>query len=174
MAWTLVESFTFSKNNIFNKKPFYKDYAVNEATFNWISFRLSLSRMTNLIKHSTHFRATCNDSPSSSTNYTDYFRAKTSELNLMTMKTSQCFVAEYFSVAGASCSNCKFTFYQNSFFSYHPHIDCFYRTIACRAAISIPGCTLLGQDLFGFYSIYSVKHGCTASPSGSTKWWFGS
>ena len=175
MAWTLIESFTFSNNNsTYQEKPFYVDRAVNEASFNWASFRLSLSHMQDISDHSTHIRATCNFSPSAGVNYTDYLRLKLSEINTLTFKGEKCVTVEFFSFVGSSCSTCSLMFYNNQAWSLHPHIDCFYSPKACStSAFPVPGCTATGQDLFGYYKYVLHTHGCSSSPSAKTQWWFG-
>ena len=174
LAWTLVESFAFSNKDIFKNKPFYNDYPVNEANFLWSSFRLSEDRMEELLESSTHFRATCNFSASHDKRYTDYLRAKLSVLNLLEMKSDNCFTFEYFSVAGSNCSNCDFAFYHKSHNKHHPHIDCDASVRRCDKPMSVPGCTSAGEDLFGIYDNYISDHSCSSSQSATTQWWFGS
>ena len=95
MAWTLIESFALS-NSVQHNKGFLVDNAINEASFNWPSFHLSLGHMKELYNQCTHFRATCNFSPSGAVNYFDYIRVKTSELNLLTVLPFKCIIFELF------------------------------------------------------------------------------
>lgn len=174
MAWTLIESFAYSNNQLFRKKAFYVDSPINQNNFNWLSFRLYRGRMYELAKFSTHFRASCNTSPYNSTNYTDYVVGKLSELNLFTMRGRQCFTAEYLSVAGTNCSNCGFMVYQSAGGAAHPHIDCYQSTLNCNAPVLIEGCTSRGEDIFGMYFRLLPEHGCSSSQYAINKWWFGS
>ena len=176
MAWTLIESFSFSNEATFKQKGFLVDWTVNEASFNWASFRLSLNRMHDISNHSTHVRATCNFSHSAGVNYRDYLRLKLSEINPLTFKGEKCVTFEFVSITGSNCSNCSLRIYQRSgsVSQHHLHMDCHYSVARCPGSTPpVPGCTQTGEDLFGYYGFVLPTHGCSSSPSATTQWWFG-
>ena len=59
-VWTLIESFSLANNQVFKMRAFFKDHPVNQKSFSWKIFGLSISRMTAIADHSTHVRATGN------------------------------------------------------------------------------------------------------------------
>ena len=54
-VWTLLESFRLAKKNEFQNKNFYRDHRVNQKSFTWNKFRLSLPIMNATLNDSTHF-----------------------------------------------------------------------------------------------------------------------
>ena len=58
--WTLLESFSLANKNDFSAQPFFQDYPVNQNSFKWNKFCLSLPIMNSTLSYSTHVRATCN------------------------------------------------------------------------------------------------------------------
>ena len=59
-VWTLLDSFSLANKIYYNKQPLSQDYPLNQNSFKWNKFRLSLPIMNSTLSHSTHFRATCN------------------------------------------------------------------------------------------------------------------
>ena len=128
--WTLIESFSLANNNEFANKPFYKDYPVNRNSFTWNKFRLSQSRMNFIASHSTHVRATCNFN-TDGLNYTDYLRAKLSDIDVMSLDFNGCKRYEYINIRGYNCHNCTAHFSQKDY--WHAHVDSYYGSqIGCQ------------------------------------------
>lgn len=168
ISWTLVESFAL-RNRLQFQKPFYFDYPVNENYLQWDAFRLSLNRMKQLKNISTHFRATCNF-PVNGITYTDYIRAKLSDIDLISYVHS-CFNWEYFSVRGHSCSNCNALFAETE--DLHPHTDSYFGPQKCLFKGQSNG-AIYNEDNFGSYAPYNPTHACSSSDSAITQWWIGS
>ena len=103
--WTLLESFSLA-NNDFKNRPFLKNYPVNQNSFDWNKFRLSLPIVTSTLSHSAHFRATCKlDTDGLVT--TDYLRAKTTDCNILLLNRATCVKMEYINIRGYDCYNCN-------------------------------------------------------------------
>ena len=79
---------------------FFKDRPVNQKSYSWKIFRLSISRMATIADHSTHVRATCNFY-TDGLNYTDYLTAKLSEVNVTDYaRIDKCNRFEYIDIRG--------------------------------------------------------------------------
>jgi len=172
-VWTLVESFSLANNQAFKPQAFFKDHPVNQKSFSWKIFRLSTFKMTAIADHSTHVRATCNFD-TDGLNYTDYLRAKLSEINVTdNAMIDKCKRYEYIDIRGYGCSNCAAPFYQSS--QWHPHVDSYYGSqLGC--GISFPGAILGGgggEDNFGVYQTFNTRHRCSSNGNSTTQWWFG-
>ena len=59
-VWTLLDSFSLADKIYYNAQPLSEDYPLNQNSFKWNKFRLSLPIMNSTLSHSTHFPATCN------------------------------------------------------------------------------------------------------------------
>ena len=168
--WTLVESFSFSYKLEFRSEAFLNNYPVNQQAFKWKKFRLSWSRMKAIADHSTHVRATCNFD-TDGLNYTDYLRAKFSDINVMNFSGLGCKKFEYINIRGHDCINCTAYFGQNKY--WHAHIDSYHGIANCELkstkARSHPG----GEDNFGWYETVNPIHRCTRNNTSTTQWWFG-
>ena len=119
-VWTLLESFSLANNNHFKAQPFYKAYPVNPNSFKWNTFRLSLPIMHSTLRHSMHFRATCNFNNDGLVT-TDYVRAKTTDLNILQLNSWPCVKMEYISIRGYDCYNRTAKMIQG--INWHIHID---------------------------------------------------
>mgnify|MGYP006973412074 CR=1 FL=1 len=103
--WIHLESFSLA-NNDFKNRPFLKNYPVNQNSFHWNKFRLSLPIVTSTLSHSTHFWATCKfDTDGLVT--TDYLRAKTTDCNILLLNRATCVKMEYINIRGYDCYNCN-------------------------------------------------------------------
>ena len=171
--WTLIESFSLANNHEFANKPFYKDYPVDQNSFTWNKFRLSQSRINFIASHSTHVRATCNFN-TDGLNYTDYLRAKLSDIDVMSLDFSGCKRYEYINIRGYNCHNCTAHFSQKDY--WHAHVDSHYGSqIGCQFNSPHAGSLKLlrGDDNFGWYETVNHVHRCSASADSTTQWWIG-
>jgi len=115
-VWTLLDSFSLANKNHYTDlkaQPFYKDYPVNQNSFKWNKFRLSLPIMTSTLSHSTHFRATCNFKTDGLVT-TDYLRGKTTDFNFLLPTQGPCVKMEYINIRGYDCYNCTAKMTQKS------------------------------------------------------------
>ena len=167
-VWTLLESFSLANKNDFANQQFYKDYAVNQNSFIWNKFRLSLLIMSSTLSHSTHFRATCNFNTDGLVK-TDYLRGKTTELNILLLKGGPCVTLEYINIRGYEGYNCSVWMTQRP--RWHLHIDsqasgnyCPFKNFKKNQ---------YSEDNFGYYHIVNPKHRCTSGDNSTTQWWFG-
>ncbi|XP_067026109.1 uncharacterized protein [Acropora muricata] len=169
-VWTLLESFSLANKNHFAKQQFYKDYAVNQNFFKWNKFRLSLPIMNSTLRHSTHFRATCNFNTDGLVT-TDYLRGKTTELNILLLKGEPCVTLEYINIRGYQGYNSSVMMTQEI---WHLHTDSHYGGNVCpfnsAKSGSIGG---NGEDNFGYYDITNPSHRCSSVDDSTTQWWFG-
>ncbi|XP_015766444.1 PREDICTED: uncharacterized protein LOC107345255 [Acropora digitifera] len=169
-VWTLLESFSLANNNHFKSQPFYKDYPVNQNSFKWNKFRLSLPIMNSTLSHSTHLRATCNFNTDGLVT-TDYLRAKTTELNILLLKSYKCVTFEYINIRGYEAYNPSVSMIQ---VHEHLHTDSHKGGIHCSFDSakngSIGGS---GEDNFGLYGTVNHLHRCSSGNSSTTQWWFG-
>ena len=169
-VWTLLESFSLANNNHFKSQPFYKDYPVNQNSFKWNKFRLSLPIMNSTLSHSTHLRATCNFNTDGLVT-TDYLRAKTTELNILLLKGYKCVTFEYVNIRGYEAYNPSVWMIQRPG---HLHTDSHKGGIHCsfdsakNGSIGEPG-----EDNFGLYETVNHLHRCSSGNSSTTQWWFG-
>ena len=168
-----MESFSLANKNEFKRKQFYKDYPVNQEAFTWNRFRLSFSRMTAIANRSTHVRATCNFN-NDGLNYTDYLRAKLSDIDVMRLNSGGCRRYEYINIRGYGCSQC--TAHLTQTVHWHAHVDSYYGTKReCgltgphAGAVKLPA----GEDDFGYYETVNPVHRCSSSDNSTTQWWFG-
>ena len=171
-VWTLLDSFSLANKIYYKNQPLSQDYPLNQNSFKWNKFRLSLPIMNSTLSHSTHFRATCKfDTDRLVTR--DYLRGKTTELNiLLLVKKDSCTKLEYINTRGYHCSNCTAKMIQRS--RWHLHFDAYYVepcqfTSAKKTAVPPPG----GEDNFGFYGTINRSHRCTSNDNATTQWWFG-
>ena len=171
--WNLIESFSLANNHEFANKPFYKDYPVDQNSFTWNKFRLSQSRINFIASHSTHVRATCNFN-TDGLNYTDYLRAKLSDIDVISLDFNGCKRYEYFNIRGYNCHNCTAHFSQKDY--WHAHVDSYYGSqIGCQFNSPHAGSVKLprGENKFGWYETVNHVHRCSASADSTTQWWIG-
>ena len=172
IIWTLVESFSLVNKNEFKPRPSYEDYQVNHNQFSWKRFRLPLSQMSAIAQHSTFVRATCNFN-SDGLNYTDYFRAKLSNINIIDSEViSGCKRFEYINIRGYGCNDCTASCYQGK--SWHAHVDSTDLSNGlCSSSFPEAVKSPAGEDNFGFYQTVNSAHRCSSSHNSTTQWWFG-
>ena len=166
-VWTLLESFSLANKKNFKNRSFLRDYPVNENSFKWNKFRLSLPKMSSTLSHSTHFRATCNFNTDGLVT-TDYLRAKTTDLNILLLNKDSCVKMEYINIRGNDCHNCTAKLAQTK--DWHLHFDSHYVDHCHFAkAHKLSG----GEDHFGYYHTTTPLHRCTSGNDSTTQWWFG-
>ena len=170
-VWTLLESFRLANKKEFQNLQFYKDHPLNQTSFKWSKFRLSLPIMNSTLSHSTHFRATCNFNIDGLVT-TDYLRAKTTDLNILLLNSEPCVKMEYINIRGYDCYNC--TAWLTQTIHWHLQTDSYYGThcqftSARNGSVELPG----GEDNFGNYHTINPLHRCTSEDNATTQWWFG-
>ena len=171
-VWTLLESFSLANRKYFKSRSFLQDYPMNENSFKWNKFRLSLPIMNSTLSYSTHFRATCNFNTDGLVT-TDYLRAKTANLNILQLISNLCVKMEYINIRGYDCYNCTALMIQR--INWHLHTDSYHGPKSCQftsaanGSISLPG----GEDNFGEYYAINPLHRCTSANHSTTQWWFG-
>ena len=164
-VWTLIESFSLANNNKFADKAFYKDYPVNQKAFIWNKFRLSRSRMNVIAGHSTHVRATCNFI-TDGLNYTDYLRAKLSDIDVTSLNSGGCKKFEYINIRGCACHDCTAMIAQTD--TWHVHVESYF------GGCQLPNIgALRSEDNFGWYRNVNCVHRCSSNDDSTTQWWFG-
>ena len=171
--WTLIESFSFRNNDEFADKAFFKDFPVNQDAFSWNKFRLSRPLMDAIANRSTHVRATCNFN-TDELKYSDYLRAKLTDIDVMRLNFDGCKKYEFISVRGYNCTSCTAHFVQKDI--WHAHTDSYHGprkgcqcTRLSTGAVKVPG----GEDNFGWYETINTLHSCVSSNDSTTQWWFG-
>ena len=170
-VWTLLDSFSLANKNHYNAQPLFEDHPVNQNSFKWNKFRLSLSIMNSTLSHSTHFRATCNFNTDGLLTR-DYLRGKTTDFNILLLNGEACVKMEYISIRGYDCYNCTAKMTQK--ISWHIHCDshdmdpCQF-TSALNGSVKYPS----GEDNFGYYHTINSLHNCSSRENATTQWWFG-
>ena len=164
-GWTLIESFSLENKDIYRDGAFYEDLPRNEnIPKNFEDFRLSLSKIEDLVYISTEVRAGCNMEINPSK---DYVFFDLSELNILTYQEE----GEYkktkrLNVRGNNYKNEDIRWWQKSNSnSRHLHID--------GTLNQIPN-SVSSEDNFGFYkdsSAINPEFSCTSSQSSTTNWY---
>ena len=144
---------------------------MNQNSFTWNKFRLSLPIMNSTLSRSTHFRVTCNFNTDGLVTK-DYLRAKTTDLNILLLNRQPCVKMEYINIRGYDCYNCTALMTQT--IDWHLHASSLYVgacqfTSARNDSVELPS----GEDNFGFYQTINPLHRCTSGNNGTTQWWFG-
>ncbi|XP_067028464.1 uncharacterized protein [Acropora muricata] len=169
-VWTLLESFSLANNFHFKAQPFDKDYPVNQNSFNWNKFRLSMPIMKSTLSHSTHFRATCNFNTDGLVT-TDYLRTKTTDLNILQLTGWPCVKMEYINIRGYDCYDCTALMAQS--IQWHLHTDSSGQSCQFKSASNGSVKSGGGEDNFGYYNTINTLHRCTSGDDATTQWWFG-
>ena len=103
LAWTLVELFSLTNNNLVKIASFLKDKPINENNPNWDNYRLSHAHMKQIAKQLAYFRATC-QFPIDGVKYVDYLRGRSDDLYLVENKAvGSCVKYEYVNIRGHQC-----------------------------------------------------------------------
>ena len=168
-VWTLLESFSLANNIHFKAQPFDKDYTVNQNSFKWNKFRLSLPIMNSTLSHSTHFRATCNFTDGLLTK--DYLRGKTTERNILLLNGRPCVTLEYINIRGYDCYDCTVLMAQG--INVHLHTDSSLESCQFKSASNDSVKAGGGEDNFGYYGTINPSHRCTSGENATTQWWLG-
>jgi len=173
--WTLIESFAVSSKGKYSGKDFPENFPINENTFNWIDYRLSLSSMQHINNHSTHWRATCSYDQDGLVT-TDFIKGKKSDIDIINYLGSGCQRVEYISVRGMSCTNCTTHLRQGA--TMHIFVDSYLGAeLECDINF-VTGSVNAGPthyycENFGKYLVINQAHRCTANSNSTTQWWLG-
>ncbi|XP_032235037.2 uncharacterized protein LOC116616923 isoform X1 [Nematostella vectensis] len=169
-AWTLVLSFSYA-NGVkpeFSSIPFFNDSTFSEDSPNWEAYRLSKPRMESLQNASTYWRVT-SDFASNAIDYTDYLRARISELDLLTFQgLNKCGKVEYINVMGHNCTGCTVPFFQENWMMLHHD-----SSLNSKCEFLPTNGSVESQDNFGLYQYANPNFRCTASYEATTNYWFG-
>ena len=168
-VWTLLKSFSWA-NKDFKNRPSLKDYPVNQNSFDWNKFRLSLLVINSTLSHSTHFRATCNFSTDGLVT-TDYLRVKTAKLDILRLNSNLCVKMEYINIRGYDCYNCTALMAQR--IKRHLNTDSSVESCQFKSASNGSVKSGGGEDNFGYYYTINPLHRCTSGDNATTQWWFG-
>ena len=127
--------------------------------------------MKAIANHSTHVRATCNFN-SKGLNYTDYMRAKLSDINIMDSEVMNgCKIYEYITIKGYGYKNCTAFYFQGK--SWHAHVVSYLSNGEGKTtfpdAVQLPN----GEDGLGVYETVNSAHRCSSSHNFTTQWWYG-
>ena len=169
-AWTLVISWANKHRSLptFKATPFKNNAPVNENAHNWNLYRLSLTRMRSLQRHSTHWRATCSF-PTHGVDFTDYIRGNFKDLNIVDfLDSGKCKKVEYVNIRGHIGINLTARFWQAAN-AYLLHIDS--NKSGCN--FDARSGSVSYEDNFGYYEYINPKFRCTEGDLSTTQWWFG-
>ena len=169
-AWTLVMSWANKHRSLpaFKATPFRNNTPVNENAHNWNLYRLSLTRMRSLQRHSTHWRATCSF-PTHGVDFTDYVRGNFKDFNIVDfIGDGQCKKVEYVNIRGHIGIHLTVRFWQAA------------NVYLLHIGSSQSGCnfdptsgSVSYEDNFGYYGNINPKFRCTGGDLSTTQWWFG-
>jgi len=168
-AWTLVMSWSFDNKEVpaFRSIPFTKNAPVNEQTPNWAVYRMSKEQMNFIKTKSTHWRATCSFDRTDF-DYRDYVRVKLTDFDFTTfIGRGTCKKVEYINIRG-HVGHQTVPFWQRETILLH--------TDSHHALCSFKGNagSKVSEDNFGHYGNPNPAFRCTANPTATTQYWFGS
>lgn len=169
-AWTLVMSWSNSRRILshFRSAVFKTDAPVNENSQNWSLYRLSLTRMTSLQSHSTHWRATCSY-PIYGVDFRDYVRGTFKDFDIVNfLGTGVCKKVEYINIRGHIGIHVTVPFWASAN-SYFLHTD----STVTKCQLNASSGAVSSEDNFGFYGNFNTKFRCTEGSRSTTQWWFG-
>ncbi|XP_065052547.1 uncharacterized protein LOC135681848 [Rhopilema esculentum] len=166
-VWTLIESFSLDKNNMFKNKPFKIDFSYSEDSPNWGSYRLSKTRIEKLKLRSTHWRATCSFDVFG-VDYRDYVRFKLSAFDPLCCFISKAPIhVELVNIRGYSATEQLVDFWQDE--GEHLNIDSEKNVSFLQAKEG----SVKSEDNFGLYEYQNSAFRCTANSSSTTQHWIG-
>jgi hypothetical protein len=127
--------------------------------------------MKTIAKVSTHVRATCNF-PTEGLSYTDYFKAKISELDIFGYPWG-CVKYETLNIREIKCQDCTAGTYQRK--GAHLHINSYVSSgIGCEFDGNSNQVLIGGSEQnFGRYMSANPIFRCTSLGSSTTQYWFG-
>ncbi|XP_065050983.1 uncharacterized protein LOC135680750 [Rhopilema esculentum] len=166
-VWTLIESFSLGKNDLFKDKPFTIDFPYLENSPNWENYRLSKTRIEKIKSTSTHWRATCSFDVFG-VDYRDYIRFKLSAFDPLCYHiNAEPKHVELVNVRGYSATEQLVDFWQRD--GIHFHID---SNINVHFPQAKNG-SLFSEDNFGCYLSRNEAFRCTTNTSSTTQHWIG-
>jgi len=170
-AWTLVMSWSLANTGApaFRFKSFAENAPVNEQTPNWAIYRMSTHQMNFLKKKSTHWRATCSFDQIDF-DYRDYMRANFIDFDITTFEGGpKCKKVEYINVRGhVGHQTAAFFQSKNGHFLHHDS------SVDAHCLFNARAGSKRSEDNFGYYYYRNDAFRCTASPTATTQYWFGS
>lgn len=170
-AWTLVTSWSFANNglNAFRKGAFTADAPLNERTPNWVSYRLSKTKMSLIKAASTHWRSTCSFEKYR-VDYKDYMRASFADFDITTfVGGGVCKKVEYINIRGHVGYHSTARFWQHTSF-YALHTD---SSGGSPCSFNPKDGSVPSEDNFGFYATVNSAFRCTSDDAATTQYWFG-
>jgi len=171
-AWTLVMSWSFAnaKTRAFRSRSFPQNAPVNEMTPNWTVYRMSKEQMSFLRAKSTHWRATCSFDQIE-IDYRDYMRGNFEDVDITTLWSDwHCHKVEYINIRGIAGYE-TVALYQS--YNLPLHVESSSKSKHNCAFDGNAG-SKYSEDNFGYYHDTNPAFRCTASPSATTQYWFGS
>ncbi|XP_065051050.1 uncharacterized protein LOC135680790 [Rhopilema esculentum] len=166
-VWTLIESFSLGKNELFKNNPFKIDFPYLEDSPNWNNYRLSKTRIEKIKSRSTHWRATCSFDVFG-VDYQDYFRFKLSAFDPLCCYISKAPIhVELVNVRGYSATEQLVDFWQRE--NEHLHLDSYYNVNFQQARNG----SIYSEDNFGRYLYQNEAFRCTTNTSSTTQHWIG-
>jgi len=172
-AWTLILSFALQEiaRNEFRWIPFMQDAPLNEHNPNWMAYRQTLARMSQLSSLSTHVRATTGFD-AYGIDFVDYFRAKISDVNILTLLgRALCKRVEYINVRRNTGTELTVPFFQREKNGgVLLHVDAS-ETFGCDFD-AIPGAAT-SEDNFAVYLSANADFRGSANQDSTSQFWFG-
>ena len=103
---------------------------------------------------------------------TYYLRAKTTDLNILQLKSTPRVKMEYINIRAYDCYNCTTKMSQTIY--WHLHNTSYYGkpcqfTSARNGSVALPS----GEDNFGYYYTINPLQKCTSGDNATTQWWLG-
>jgi len=170
-AWTLVMSWSFANAKIraFRSNAFPQNTPLNEMSPNWTVYRMSKEQMSFIKTKSTHWRATCSFDQFG-IDYRDYMRGKFEDVDITTLYDHWgCYKVEYINIRGIA-GHGTVALFQSSGIPFHT-----------ESRQKIHKCDFKGhvgekntEKNFGYYGRTNSAFRCTAGPTATTQYWFGS
>ena len=149
------------------KKPLNMSIPINEKSPNYNMYRMTLTQMSNIKSHSTHWRVTCN---TAWVDYVDYLRVRFDDLDPLTfIGNGVCKKVEYINVRGHVGIGVTAAFWQvaNKEILHHD-------SSVSHCSFGRPsGGYVPSEDNFGFYKDINRRFRCAQGDSSTTNMWFG-
>jgi len=172
-AWTLIESFSYSQNEIYRKYPFYSNFSKNVESkpMVWGDYRLPLDNMKYLISVSKKFRATCQfPNRTGGSLKRDSLIGSLKEYDIINDgHFVGCKTYEYINIRDQEYLNqSAFTFHRNTP-AQHYHVEPFDDN---QCGFYVPD-KIANEEFFGVYDPQNPTFSCVEDKTASTQWWLG-
>ena len=183
-TWTLVQSYSRQNASSNSNLPItfaalYENTPLSENRLDWRGYRLSKTRMQEIVDNSQLLLFTCNYEKTLHLNESDYVKMQLPDLhhdgNLLSLNDTVLVSIEQGNIGGQSFGNCKAVLVQNSHETLHVHV--YYSCGGFKTpSISIQH-YCLHFNYFGNYRLgydcLDKTHRCLQSPESTTQLWFG-